>query len=108
MKGHSASIQPTMNLDTSAKTLSTQTSLKCSEVDEIIYHDFIWNNKSWSATPTAPYTTSNIFWWGTNCCRDEQDEFLWLQASWQIHIYECNVVGHAEMDEQECAHPLIL
>ncbi len=34
MKGHSAPIQPTNNLDTSAKTLNTQANLKCSKVDK--------------------------------------------------------------------------
>ncbi len=40
MKDHSTSIQPTMNVNTSVKTLNTQASLKCSKVDEISYHDF--------------------------------------------------------------------
>ncbi len=38
-------IQPTMNLDTSANTSNTQASLMCSEVDEILHHDFFQNNK---------------------------------------------------------------
>jgi hypothetical protein len=58
MKSHSAPIQPTMNLDTAAKTLNTQTDLKSAELEEICYLDFQFPNKRWSTKPTAPYVTS--------------------------------------------------
>ncbi len=47
-----------MNMDTSAKTLNTQSSLKASEVEEIIYYDFTHNEKLWSSSPTSRYTTT--------------------------------------------------
>ncbi len=58
MKDHSASMQPTMNLDTSARTLNTQASLKCSEVNKFFHHDFFLKNLCWSPTSTVPCTTS--------------------------------------------------
>ncbi len=81
MNGRSASIQPTMNVDTSVKTLNTQASLKCSKVDEIIYHDF-QNNKSWSATTTAPYTTSF-------------DEGLIVTEMSRMDLDDCKKVGES-------------
>ncbi len=51
-------MQPTMNLDTSSKTLNLQANLKAREVKEIIFNDYHYSNKTWSYLPTAPYTTT--------------------------------------------------
>ena len=51
-------MQPTMNLDTSSKTLNLQAYLKAREVKEIIFNDYHYSNKTWSSLPTAPYTTT--------------------------------------------------
>jgi hypothetical protein len=39
LKAHTAGIKPTMDLDTSAKTINTQTNIKVAELKEIIYRD---------------------------------------------------------------------
>ncbi len=51
-------MQPTMNMDTSSKTLNTQASLKSKEIEEIIFNDYHYKDKTWSNWPTAPYTTN--------------------------------------------------
>ncbi len=53
-------MQPTMNMDTSSKTLNTQASLKSKEIEEIIFNDYHYNEKTWSKWPTAPYTTTVV------------------------------------------------
>ncbi len=58
LKKHSAPMQPTMNLDTSSKTLNLQANLKAREVEEIIFNDYHYSHKTWSSLPTAPYTTT--------------------------------------------------
>ena len=57
-KQHSAPMQPTMNMDTAAKTLNLQTDVKVSEVEAMIYDDFTKTDKRWSNKPTAPYLVS--------------------------------------------------
>ncbi len=51
-------MQPTMNMDTSAKTLNTQSSLKASEVEKIIYFDYHHKHKIWLSSPSSPFTTT--------------------------------------------------
>ncbi len=51
-------MQPTMNMDTSAKTLNTQSSLKASAVEEIIYFDYHHKHKTWSSSPSSLFTTT--------------------------------------------------
>ncbi len=51
-------MQPTMNMDTSSKTLNTQASLKSKEIEEIIFKDYHYKDKTWSKSPTAPYTAT--------------------------------------------------
>ena len=51
-------MQPTMNMETSSKTLNTQAYLKAKEIEVIIYHDYHFSDKTWSQYPTAPYTTT--------------------------------------------------
>ncbi len=58
LKKHSAPMQPTMNLDTSSKTLNLQANLKAREVEEIIFNDYHYSDKTWSSLPTTPYTTT--------------------------------------------------
>ncbi len=50
-------MQPTMKMDTSSKTLNTQASLNSKEIEDIIFIDYHYNEKTWSKWPTAPYTT---------------------------------------------------
>ncbi len=58
LKSHSASIQPTMDMDTSAKTINTQTYIKVAELDENIFREVYHRHKRWSDLPTAPYTVT--------------------------------------------------
>lgn len=53
LKEHSAGVQGTMNLGTSAKTLILQSKLKVAELDDMIYRDYNKRGKSWSDSPTA-------------------------------------------------------
>jgi hypothetical protein len=48
-----------MDLDTSAKTINTQTDIKVAELEEIIYRDVYFQRKCWSQLPTSPYTVSH-------------------------------------------------
>lgn len=57
-KHHSASMQPTMNMDASAKSLNLQANLKTLEVEENIYQDYHFSNKTWLTLPTASFTTT--------------------------------------------------
>ena len=58
MKNHSASLKPTMGMDSSAQTLNLQSDIKAAQLEEIIFKDYKYSNKKWSNTPTAPYTTT--------------------------------------------------
>jgi hypothetical protein len=59
MKSHSAAIKPTMDMDTSAKMINTQTDIKVAELEEMTYRDVHFRYKRWSQLPTAPYTVTN-------------------------------------------------
>ena len=48
-----------MNLDTSAKTINTQTDIKVAELEEIIHRDVYFRHKRWSQLPASPYTVSH-------------------------------------------------
>jgi hypothetical protein len=60
MKSHSAKLKPTMDLDTSANTINTQTDIKVAELEEIIYRDYYFKHKRCSNLPTSLYTVSNV------------------------------------------------
>lgn len=75
-------MQPTMNMDTSAKTLDTQSSLKASEVEELIYYDYQHNKKLWSTSPSALFTTS-------------LGESLIVTTNSQSRLYSCRRIGDA-------------
>jgi hypothetical protein len=47
LKNHSAALNPTMDMDTSAKTFNLQQDLKAAEIEEIIYYDFTHTDKRW-------------------------------------------------------------
>ncbi len=51
-------MQPTMNMDTSLKTLNIQSNLKVNKIKEIIFQDYHYCEKTWSSLPTSPYTTT--------------------------------------------------
>lgn len=55
LKSHSAAVKATMNVDLSAKTLNTQTSIKVAECDELIYQEAIRTHKKWSRLPTSAF-----------------------------------------------------
>ncbi len=57
-KKHSAPMQSTMNMATSLKTPNIQSNLKVQEIEEIIFQDYNFCNKTWSSLPTSPYTTT--------------------------------------------------
>ncbi len=48
LKRHSAPMQPTMNMATSSKALNIQASLKSKEIEEIIFNDYHYKEKTWS------------------------------------------------------------
>jgi hypothetical protein len=58
LKSHSSGVKATMNLDLSAKTLNTQTSIRVAECDEIIYQEATKTHKKWSNLPTSKYSVS--------------------------------------------------
>lgn len=82
-KQHSAPMQPTMNMDTAAKTLNLQTDVKVSEVEAMIYDDFTKTDKRWSNKPTAPYLVSF-------------GEGLVVEAYKRSHLYKGCRVGARE------------
>jgi hypothetical protein len=55
LKSHSAAVKATMNVDLSAKTLNTQTSIKVAECNELIYQEAICTHKKWSQLPTSAF-----------------------------------------------------
>ena len=60
LKSHSAGVKATMNVDLSAKTLNTQTSIKVaeSECNELIYQEAMYTHKKWSQLPTLAFSVS--------------------------------------------------
>ena len=59
LKAHTAGMKPTMDFDTSATTINTQTDIKVAELEEIIYRKVYSRHKRWSQLPTSPYTVSH-------------------------------------------------
>jgi len=55
LKNHSAAVKSTMNVDLSAKTLNTQTSIKVAECNELLYQEAICTHKKWSQLPTSSF-----------------------------------------------------
>ena len=55
LKSHSCGIQPIMNLDTSTKTMNTQTSIRVHECEDIILRDANCTHKKWSNLPTSSH-----------------------------------------------------
>ena len=51
-------MQPTINLDTSAKALNTQADLKAAEIEDIVMRDFEKPVKNWSTTSMSQYVTT--------------------------------------------------
>ncbi len=47
-----------MDVDTSAKTLNTQTSIRVAECGEITIHEANRTHKKWSQLPTSEYTVT--------------------------------------------------
>ena len=58
MKAHSASIKPTMNMDTAANAINIQQDLKVAELNEIVFQEYNKPNKTWSNYPTSTFTTT--------------------------------------------------
>jgi len=59
MKSHSAGVQATMGvIDTSAKSMNTQTNITVAESEELILHEATRTHKKWSNLPTAPYVVT--------------------------------------------------
>jgi hypothetical protein len=59
LKAHTAGIKPTMDFNTSAKPINTQTDIKVAALEDIIYIDVYFRHKRWSQLPTSPYTVSH-------------------------------------------------
>ena len=47
-----------MNMDTSASAMRTQTEVKVAELNEMCFHDWDKKNKTWTNSPSSPYTTT--------------------------------------------------
>ena len=47
-----------MNLDTSAKTLNTHTTIKTHELEALIFQETNFTQKKWSNLPTSIHTVS--------------------------------------------------
>ena len=60
LKSHSCAVKPTMNLDSSAKTLNTQTSIRVHECKEKIFQEAHRTHKKWSNLPMSSYTITSI------------------------------------------------
>ena len=58
LKSHSCGLKPIMNLDTSAKTMNTQTSIHVHECEEIIFRDANCTHKKWSNLPGSSHTVT--------------------------------------------------
>jgi hypothetical protein len=58
LKSHSAKVKGTMDVETSAKTLNTQTSIRVAECEEIILREANRRHKKWSHLPTSEYTVT--------------------------------------------------
>ncbi len=56
LKRHSASMQPTMKIGTSAKTFNIQMDFKAVKIQEIIWHYCHYSNKNWSTLPPFLFT----------------------------------------------------
>ena len=53
LRSHSAGVKETMDVDTSAKTLNTQMSIRVAECKDIIFHEANRTHKKWSNLPTS-------------------------------------------------------
>ena len=58
LKSHSCAVQPVMNLDTSAKTLNTQSIIKAHELEGFIFEEANHMQKKWSNLPTSSHAVS--------------------------------------------------
>ena len=58
IKGHSCGVKPTMNIDTSAKTLINQTRICLLDCKSAIFQDATCTHKKWSALPTSKHTVT--------------------------------------------------
>ena len=45
IKNHSASLKPTMGMDSLAQTLNLQSDIKAAQLEEIIFKDYKYSNK---------------------------------------------------------------
>ena len=55
LKSHSCTVTPMMNVDTSAKTMNTQTSIRVHECEEIIFREANCTHKKWSNLPSSSH-----------------------------------------------------
>jgi hypothetical protein len=55
LKSHSCGIKLIMNLDTSAKRMNTQTSIRVHECEDIIFRDAKCTHKKWSNLPSSSH-----------------------------------------------------
>ena len=58
LKSHSCGVKPVMNIDTSAKTLNTQTNIKCRELEGLIFQEATCTRKTWSTLPTSSHAVT--------------------------------------------------
>jgi hypothetical protein len=68
-----------MDMDTSAKTINTQTDIKVAELDENIFREVYRRHKRWSDLPTAPYTVTKA-------------EAILKKMMSRVHMYEARTV----------------
>jgi hypothetical protein len=78
LKLQSAAIQPTMDMNTLAKTINRQTDIKVANLD-IIYQEVYHTHKRWPHLPTAPYTVTKA-------------EAILKNMMSRVHMYEARMV----------------
>jgi hypothetical protein len=87
LKSHSCAVQPVMNLDTSAKTLNTQSIIKAHELEALIFEEANRTQKKWSNLPTSSHAVSLA-------------EGILLGMMKRVHLYQSHLV-HRDLDRTE-------
>ncbi|KAL7529904.1 hypothetical protein ACHAXR_003219, partial [Thalassiosira sp. AJA248-18] len=96
LKNHSAPMQPTMSMSTSAKTLNLQADLKAAELKKIAHDDFVNTNKHWSDKPTSKFTTT----FGEGLLKSVYDRSgLYRSRRVGLREFQVDFIGENEIEE---------
>ena len=85
LKSHSCGVKPVMNLDTSANTLNTQTTIKTHKLEALIFQEVNCTQKKWSNLPTSIHTVSLA-------------EGILLGMMKRVHLYQSHLF-HRDADK---------